>query len=143
MTLIDSTGVQVGSWPANNVVDRAVKGFPYLPNRVYHVHDTVMPHKHRDHPERDTLNGSFGTRGIIRLRDFTFGNKVHSGVGVHAGQFSRGKQNHPTHGCVRTTEEAMRVISEQMQKDPLTELRVVHNHNQHNAHPHHVADHHN
>jgi hypothetical protein len=60
---------------------------------------------------------------------------LHKGLGVHAGRFGKpdGAHHlgpfHSTHGCVRTSEQAMRLISAAIAKDPLGVLEIRNNGN--------------
>lgn len=130
ITLRDRHGNVVGTWPANNRTD-AHATLQFVANGVYAVQDTNAPYHHSAH--QDSVNGEFGTQGIVR-----FNVPGHDGIGIHAGRQTipdrtpeRGTgPNHVTTGCIRTTDEAMRVIAQTMQRDPLTQVHVQHNRNQ-------------
>ncbi|NHZ32193.1 hypothetical protein [Massilia rubra] len=109
--LYDNDTTLNGSWVAyNNVDSRAT--LPHVPNRSYMTH------------VRDA-NGKYGLHGIVRF--FVPG---HKGIGAHSGRLhyrtNPGPQ-HPTMGCIRTTDEAMAVIKDHMRTSPITAVRVEHN----------------
>jgi hypothetical protein len=129
LTLRDRSGHIVGTWPANNRTDSQAT-LSFVPNRDYTVQDSVAPLRHG---AEDSINGQYGSQGIVR-----FNVPGHDGVGVHAGRQTvpdrtperRRGPDHVTEGCIRTTEDAMRVIATRMRSDPLTNVRVVNNRNQ-------------
>jgi hypothetical protein len=145
LTLVKSDGTQLGGpWPANNVVDRSAT-MRYLPNGRYGVADPASPHRHGSAVDRkgvleDSSTGAYGPYGIIRLRPFHLGKTRHAGVGIHSGRANKGAQNHPTMGCVRTTDQAMSAIVHYIPSDPLTAVIVKNNHDQTNVHPHQSGD---
>lgn len=139
LTLLDSKGAQVGQWHANNVVDSHAT-LRFVPNGTYSIIDQAHPHRHGG--SADTLNGPYGRFGIIRMRDFSVAGKVHSGVGVHSGRADRGGADHATMGCIRTTDAAMKAISEHIKSDHLLSITVRGNHDQHNRSPKRRGDHH-
>jgi len=129
LTLTDSAGQAVGAWPANNrtTLDAEPR---FLPDGVYFVHNRIEPQS-----EPRDLQGSFGLYGIILLKNPSGSGPW--GVGIHAGrqayppvsQTQRGTgAYYNTHGCIRTTETAMDVITARMKKDPLLRLFVKNNH---------------
>lgn len=147
LTLCDDTGKPLSRpWPASNrgVPDKKGKEWlKFIPDGTYdfEVHSQHLPHKHADHPEYDTLNGRFGTHGIFLLNRVTINGIPHDGLGVHAGRHSMADTqvlpqglvvhhkgpHYVTHGCIRTTEEAMRAISAAITKDPLRKLKIRNN----------------
>ena len=139
LTLFDARGQQVDQWHANNVVDHRAT-LRFVPNRSYTTADPAQPHRHGG--SADTLNGSYGRFGIIRLQDFTADGTTHSGVGVHSGRADKGGADHPTMGCIRTTDEAMQAIVGHIVGDPLTSITVQNNHVQPNVWRHVRGDHH-
>ena len=139
LTLLDSKAGQMGQWPANNIVDHRAT-LRFVPNRVHALIDRAHPHKHSGGV--DTTNGTYGPAGIIRLHPFSADGTTHSGVGVHSGRKSQGGHNHPTMGCIRTTDEAMTVIAHHMLTDQLTHILVFNNHLQQKVHRHARADSH-
>jgi hypothetical protein len=135
LTFFDTQGNQVGQWPANNLVDHGYvvnhHGLPFIPNDSYTIEDQDAPHTHgRNNPD-DSLNGAYGRFGIIRLDPFSVNGRRHAGVAVHSGRADAGAENHATHGCIRTTDEAMGVITRLMRNDPLESITVQNNHDQH------------
>lgn len=125
LTLRDRSGVTVGTWPANNNVDSRV-GLSGLPNGVYRIKDKHYSYRHPG----DASNGAYGPAGIIRLEDFHFHKSFHEAVGVHSGRkhkpdaAGRAGVDHATLLCVRTTDQAMSMITMTMRADPLNTLLV-------------------
>jgi hypothetical protein len=119
LSLIDSNGKKIGTWIAYNNVDSHAS-LTHIENRSYIPSDTIMPHYHAADP-----NSSYGSYGIIR-----FNVPGHSGIGIHSGRVNAkhtpGPQ-HPTKGCIRTTDEAMKTIRDTMSTSPLTEVEVKNN----------------
>ena len=121
--LIDHDGKSMGKWTAFNNIDSAYArkhygGLTHLGNGVYPVQDPHHPHKHAG----DSANGSFGSYGIIR-----FNYPGHPGVGLHSGRANDRcvpGARHATHGCIRTTDEAMAAIGRYMIKDPISAITV-------------------
>jgi hypothetical protein len=119
----DRHGRVVGTGPANNRTDSHAN-LQFVPNGIYTVQDPVFPHRHGG--AEDTVNGMYGTFGIVR---FVVDGYV--GVGIHAGRQSQPDStpqraigpDHVTKGCIRTNEETMRCLTELMRNDPL--LRVI------------------
>lgn len=132
ITLYKSNFEIVGTWTAFNRIDNAVKtktGFTHLQDGIYMMQDRSVPHRHINH-EDDTINGKYGTYGIVRF--YMIG---HSGVGVHSGRAFHHRlpgPRHPTQGCIRTTEEAMKAIKDLMHQEPLETLTVYNNLPQYN-----------
>lgn len=131
ITLLNNEGESVGSWPAHNRVERAAT-IRYVPNGTYHLADRSAPHRHAGsdrHGPLDSANGAYGAYGIVRLNPF----QGHAGIGVHSGRANLrdGHGNvgpkHVTQGCIRTTDDAMSVISRTMHSDPLDSIIVRHN----------------
>jgi hypothetical protein len=147
LTLFASDGSQVGGpWAANNVVDRKAT-LRFVPNRTYSILDRTHPFKHGGSKDKkgvveDSTNGAYGPYGIIRLRPFIVNKVLHQGVGIHSGRANKGAENHPTMGCIRTTDAAMLAISRTMGSDPLTTIVVKNNHDQHNTQPNQGGDQH-
>lgn len=116
---VDATGNTVGTWAAYNNVDSHAT-IRHLPNGTYSVQDQTTPH-----PHAASANGPYGLYGIIR-----FNVPGHTGIGVHSGRanarYLPGPQ-HPTKGCIRTSDDAMREIREQMHRDPITAVEVKNN----------------
>lgn len=119
ITLIGSNGEPQGTWPAYNNVDRHAT-LTHLANRTYNVADRTAPHRH--HASAD---GPYGLNGIIR-----FNVPGHPGIGVHSGR-ANGRHlpgpAHPTMGCIRTTDEAMRIIVASMGATAFMTIEVTNN----------------
>jgi hypothetical protein len=119
ITLTGSDGQPEGTWPAYNNVDSHAT-LTHLQNRTYTVEDRVAPHRHIA-----SANGPYGLHGIIR-----FNVPGHPGIGVHSGRANARHlpgPAHPTMGCIRTTDEAMRAIAASMRAAPLTTIDVTNN----------------
>jgi hypothetical protein len=147
LTYYTKDGTPVGDgWYANNVVARSVRNLRFLPNRVYYFLDRHFPHRHgnaRDHGVLlDSAKGAFGRFGIFRLQPFSLNGVTHSGVGVHSGRSNKGGADHPTHGCIRTTDDVMEALIYYITNDPLVSLTVINNHDQHHKYPHYDGDSH-
>ncbi|MEX3958797.1 hypothetical protein [Trinickia sp. EG282A] len=119
ITLIDSSGNTVGTWAAYNNVDSHAT-IRHILNGTYSVQDRTVPHRHVA-----SANGPYGLHGIIR-----FNVPGHPGIGVHSGRANArhlpGPQ-HPTMGCIRTSDDAMSAISGLMSRDALTTIEVSNN----------------
>jgi len=117
--LVNDAGAVVGTWAAYNNVDSHAT-IRHVQNGTYNVQDRTVPH-----PHAANANGPYGLHGIIR---FDVGG--HPGVGVHSGRANArhlpGPQ-HPTMGCIRTTDDAMQAISALMRQQPLTAVEVTNN----------------
>jgi hypothetical protein len=106
-----------GPWVAANFVDSSSKG-PWPPG-------TFKVDKWEKHPG-DGPDSVFGSRGIL-----TFLVPGRDGMGIHAGRqnnadkLGRKGPFHCTFGCVRTTEDAMKAISDTDAKDRVTEITVT------------------
>ena len=119
ITLIDSSGNTVGTWAAYNNVDSHAT-IRHISNGTYTVHDRVVPH-----PHAASANGPYGLHGIIR-----FDVPGHPGTGVHSGRANARHlpgPEHPTMGCIRTSDDAMSAISGVMNRDALTAVEVNNN----------------
>lgn len=120
---------ELGNWEAYNNPD-STSSLKFVPDGVYIMQDQTTPFRHPSSPEDDTTEGKYGAYGIVRFY-ITVDGQVHSGVGVHSGRahystLKPGPQ-YWTKGCIRTTDEAMKMISETMQKDSLKTIEVIHN----------------
>ncbi|MFB9128890.1 hypothetical protein ACFFYR_39235 [Paraburkholderia dipogonis] len=119
IALVDSGGNTTGTWAAYNNVDSHAT-IRHIQNGVYTVQDRVIPH-----PHAASANGPYGLHGIVR-----FNVPGHPGIGVHSGRANAthlaGPQ-HPTMGCIRTTDDAMNAIGNLMRTDALTTVEVVGN----------------
>jgi RHS repeat-associated protein len=130
LTLFDKLGKQLGSWTAyNNVAKHDSKGHPTRgkwEDGTYVMQDKQRPNKHGGN--RDTLNGSYGTHGIFRAEPFTQSDgQDRDNMGVHSGRQNSGGPQHPTEGCIRTTEAAMAQIDSTAANDPLQTITVENN----------------
>lgn len=135
---IDKDGTDLGSWEAYNNVDSHAS-LTHIPNGTYSTVDKSVPHLHPG-TNKDTVNGSYGSYGIIR-----FNVPGHSGIGLHSGRANGRGAQHPTFGCIRTTDEAMKEIKRLMLHDPISSVEVSKNsnarahhstHKYHSRHPH-------
>jgi hypothetical protein len=119
ISLVSSDGKVVGTWTAYNNVDSHAT-LTHLRNGSYNVQDRSLPHRHTPN-----ANGPYGLYGIIRF--YVAG---HPGIGVHSGRVHAhhlpGPQ-HPTLGCIRTTDNAMSSIINMMATSPLTTVEVRNN----------------
>jgi RHS repeat-associated protein len=106
-------GTVSGTYPANNNTTTTSNG-PW-PNGTFPRSGS------NPHPESDA-NGAYGSHGII-----TFDVPNRTGMGIHSGRANSGAQNHPTLGCIRTTDAAMADLRELEKTDPVTTMTVVNN----------------
>jgi len=119
VSLVDSHGSIVGTWPAYNNVDSHAT-LTHLQDRTYTVEDRVTPHRHAA-----DANGPYGSHGIVR-----FNVPGHPGIGLHSGRANARHlpgPAHPTMGCIRTTDAAMAAIASYIRTAPLTTIEVTHN----------------
>jgi hypothetical protein len=126
--LYDQAGTLRGSWDAYNNIDSQwakanYDGERHLANGTYKVSiDARFANRHPGKADADTVDGSFGPYGIVR-----FDYPGHPGVGLHSGRalhkVSPGAM-HATHGCVRTTDEAMAAITTLMAADPMESVTI-------------------
>lgn len=117
LRLVDRQGMVVGTWVAYNNIDSHAMIQPHIPNGSYVVRDASRLPPHAANP-----NGPYGSYGIIR-----FNVPGHVGVGVHSGRAHASHlpgPPHPTMGCIRTTDAAMKSIKDFMATDPLTVIVV-------------------
>jgi hypothetical protein len=123
--IFDHRGKSLGKWAAYNNIDHAFakahyKSLTHLKDGAYSVQDQHFPYAHSA-----DANGSYGLHGIIR-----FNYPGHSGVGLHSGRANATNMpgaQHATHGCVRTTDEAMAAIKGIMKGDPITTISIFGN----------------
>ncbi|MDO1530284.1 hypothetical protein QMK61_15710 [Fulvimonas sp. R45] len=130
LTLVDKQGKIVGTWSAYNNVDSHATIQPHIPDGSYAIQDRSRPHPHAADP-----NGPYGSYGIIR-----FNVPGHVGVGVHSGRANARHlpgPPHPTMGCIRTSDAAMKSIRDFMATDPLTTM-IVSGNSQRSAHAGHA-----
>lgn len=107
ITITDSSGGVVGTYPAANNTTSTSKGS--WPNGTY-------PYSHyQPHPESGP-SGAYGSNG-----NFVFDVPGRTGMGIHSGR--RGPQS-KTLGCVRTTDEATEFLRNLHQTDPLRTITV-------------------
>ena len=123
--IFDERGKSLGKWSAYNNIDRKFAKAHYhslthLKDGTYTVQDRKAPHSHTA-----SANGPYGLYGIIR-----FDYPGHSGVGLHSGRANAAHMpgpQHPTHGCIRTTDKAMAAIKRVMSTDPVKSIKIVGN----------------
>lgn len=125
LQLFTSNGSVIGHWKAYNNIDHKFakehyKSLTHLNDGTYSVQDKSVPFLHKA-----DADGSYGLHGIIR-----FNYPGHPGVGVHAGRAHAKNMpgpQHATHGCIRTTDDAMLVIIKTMGKDRLQTISIIGN----------------
>lgn len=119
ISLVNSAGATVGTWAAYNNVDSHAT-IRHVNNGSYSVQDQTAAH-----PHSPNANGPYGSYGIVR-----FNVPGHPGIGVHSGRADAthlpGPQ-HPTMGCIRTSDDAMQAITNTMRTDALTSVEVTNN----------------
>lgn len=130
ITLYNAKEEVIGNWEAqNNIVSS--KEMRHIPDGTYIIQDKANTHMHPEHPEYDTINNKYGTYGIVRFyMPETSLNKQHNGVGVHSGRAFHPRKpgpQHPTEGCIRTNEDAMKSIHDLIPFDNLTIITVINN----------------
>ena len=113
VTYTRNDGTVAGTFPANNNTTRSSNGS--WPNGTFNRVGS------NPHPESDA-NGPYGSHGII-----TFDVPGRTGMGLHSGRADSGAQNHPTLGCVRTTDDSMETVRNLERTDPVTSINVVNN----------------
>jgi hypothetical protein len=119
ITLRNRAGAVTGTWPAFNNIDRHAT-LNHLPDGTYAFQDTIRPHPHPASP-----NGPYGSYGILR-----FNVPGHVGIGVHSGRADSAHlpgPQHPTEGCIRTTDAGMAAIAAAIRTDPLSTISVQNN----------------
>jgi hypothetical protein len=133
LVLYSNSGKELGRWSASN---KPVAGNKHT-HGIFHKGEQIEPgaysFKDTDAPNMhgtsdDSRNGAYGEHGIFRLNDFKDSEgDNHDNVGVHSGRESGDGKGweHSTYGCIRTTEEAMEMITNTAEEDPLENLRVV------------------
>jgi hypothetical protein len=109
LTLLDKDGKEVGSWDAYNNVVSTAKPWP---------NETFKFAYHKKHDD-DAPNSAFGSHGNL-----VFDVTGRSGMGVHSGRADKNGPKHPTEGCIRTSDEAMKALLELHKKDPLKTITV-------------------
>lgn len=121
--LLNDDETTVMAWTAYNRIDSYIQGLKFLRNGMYDIIDQYRPHL--NYNNEDTENRVYGPYGIIR-----FNYPGHSDVGVHSGRTHVPHEPGPyymTNGCIRTTNDAMRVIKNNMQLMPLYSIKIRHN----------------
>ncbi|TWB13108.1 hypothetical protein FBZ89_12175 [Nitrospirillum amazonense] len=119
IALINASGSAVGTWAAYNNVDSHAT-IRHIHNGIYTIQDRIRPHHHTA-----SADGPYGLHGIIR-----FDVPGHPGIGVHSGRAHARHlpgPEHPTMGCIRTSDEAMAAICGVMIRDPLATIEVFNN----------------
>jgi RHS repeat-associated protein len=119
ITVVNGDGVAVAQFPAGNNTDSQSRG-PWPPGDYDYSRNTAHPD---DAP--DSAFGSYGNY-IFNVAG------CHDTCGVHSGRrnipdaLGRIGVKHATNGCIRTTDEAMRLITYLMNNgDPLTGIMVT------------------
>ena len=113
IAIIDKDGKKVATYEAYNNVASGHDPYPAGTHKFSHAktHDDDAP------------GSAYGSHGIV-----VFDVPKRTGMGVHSGR-SDAKNSpgpkHPTLGCIRTTDEAMKKIIELHKTDKLTQLKVV------------------
>jgi len=109
LTLYDKNGNVVAVCTAANNTTRSSNG-PW-PNGTYPFSS------HNNHPPDP--NGPYGSYGID-----VFDVPGRTGMGVHSGRANSGGPSHPTLGCVRTTDDCMKQITDWQTHDPMTDITI-------------------
>jgi hypothetical protein len=113
LTLLDQSGKKVAEFEAFNNVITGKEPFPAGVFKFAHTK------KHKD----DAPGSAYGSHGIV-----VFDVPKRTGMGVHSGR-ADAKRNpgpkHPTLGCIRTTDDAMKRILELHSTDKITQLKVT------------------
>lgn len=82
----------------------------------------VCPYSgYNPHPESGPDN-AYGSNGI-----FIFTVPGRPGMGLHSGRQNNGGPNHPTLGCIRTTDNGTSLLKYLVATDPLTSMIVINN----------------
>jgi len=119
LTLQSDDGSTIKTWSAYNNVDSHAT-LRHINNGTYQIQDRSAPYPHTANP-----NGPYGSYGIIR-----FNVPGHPGIGVHSGRANSRHlpgPPHPTMGCIRTTDEAMKELKEHMSEHSLSTIEVRNN----------------
>jgi hypothetical protein len=112
--MFDKSGQRVGSWDAYNNIDSHAHGI--WPMGKYSFSYWVAH-------QGLGVDSAYGTHGI-----YVFNVPGRVGMGVHAGRKNVGilkGPQHPTMGCIRTTEDAMAVIQSTHEGGDKLELIAV------------------
>ena len=127
IALYNNERMLIGAWPAANNASSDSRGSKIWPAGTYEMLDRTSPHTHAT---GDTVDGQYGSRGIFRAEPFMDRGVLRTGMGVHAGrqnetdELGRSGVEHATQGCVRTTEEAMEIIEQTAEVDPLETITI-------------------
>jgi RHS repeat-associated protein len=118
VTVVNGAGVSVGTFPAANNAQSSSNG-PWPPG-------DYSFNQHVTHPD-DGPDSKFGSYG-----NFQFNVPGRSYMGIHSGhrdstdKAGRQGYRHATDGCIRTTDDATRLLEQLMHSgDPLTSLIVT------------------
>lgn len=120
LTVVGGDGVALGDFPAGNNAQRSSRG-PWGDGTYDYDY-------HTSHPD-DALDSAYGSYG-----NFAFSVPGCVGCGVHSGRANstdlagRSGVKYATNGCIRTTDDATRLISNLIASDdPLSGLTVSSN----------------
>jgi RHS repeat-associated protein len=111
LTLYTKDGAIVAVCKARNNTTRTSNG-PWPTGNYSYAY-------HKSHPEDPGKNGAYGLYGI-----FIFTVPGRTGMGVHSGRKNRGGPNFVTKGCIRTTDDCMKAITDWQRQDPLTDITI-------------------
>jgi RHS repeat-associated protein len=109
LTLYDKNGNAIAVCTAANNTTKSSNGL--WPNGTYPFSS------HNNHPPDP--NGPYGSYGID-----IFDVPGRTGMGVHSGRANSGGPSHPTLGCVRTTDDCMKKITDWQAHDPMTDVTI-------------------
>jgi RHS repeat-associated protein len=109
LTLYDKNGNVIAVCTAANNSTKSSNG-PW-PNGTYPFSS------HNNHPPDP--NGPYGSYGID-----VFDVPGRTGMGVHSGLANSGGPSHPTLGCVLTTDDCMKKITDWQAHDPMTDVTI-------------------
>ncbi len=120
LSLYSGTDQLVGTWAASN---HGLGKGPW-PSGRFEMKDTTTANLHD--LASDAPNGPYGPYGIFRAKSFydPVSGQDRDDMGVHSGRTDKGGPCHPTYGCVRTTDDAMREITKTAANDPLQYIYV-------------------
>lgn len=112
MIYVFEGGQVIASYEAHNNVDSHSNGSKIWTNGTFSMQDTYSANFHPG-TNLDTHGGTFGEYGIFRANYFQDESGTwRYGMGLHSGRSN--DPSHPTYGCIRTTDEAMAFISQQI-----------------------------
>lgn len=115
----DRSSGQLEIWPDNGMGPPQI--FPAGNNAINPTGDPLTPESYGPapngtYPMGDIIetgldeNSSFGTAFIPIILPANACGEQRTGIGLHAGRANRGGVNHPTRGCIRTNEAALRAL---------------------------------